>query len=534
MGPTRPMIALLFGAVALVLLIACANVSNLLLARGNTRSREMAIRAALGAHASRIVRQVLTESLLLAAAGCAFGLLFAIFGIRLLARMVAQQLPQVLHPQLDPNVLVFSILIACGCGILFGILPAWRAAKADVNHALKETERASASGSKRRSQSFLVVSEFAFTLVLLIGAGLLLRSFIRVLDVDLGFNPKHTLAFDLSLPPMKYPHAEDTVRFTQELIRRIRALPGVESVGAVSAVPLSGTDLGFYISRTDRPEPPENYDVGLDGVSGDYFSAIGIKLLRGRVITEADNTPTAPPVLVIDSRVARELFPNEDPIGHHLNLRGKSYEIVGIVAPVRQLEIEQVSRPRAYCAQAYWDPPPSIVVRTAVPPSALTETVRKAILEADADQPIVHVRTLEQDVDKSLAPRRSALILVGLFAVIAASLACIGIYGVVSYAIGQRAHELSIRSALGAQRRDIIWLVLQGGMKPSILGIAVGLVAALALARLLESQLFEVKAYDPLVFMGSVCLLGIVAAFSICIPALRAAKVDPMVALRYE
>ena len=533
-GHNRPMFVLLFGAVALVLLIACVNVSNLLLTRGNTRSREMAIRAALGAHSSRIIRQMLTESVLLALAGCVFGLLFAVFATRLLAHMLLEQLPHVLHPELDANVLLFSIIMACGCGVLFGILPAWRAGKMDINSALKSSERGSASRSKQRSQSFLVMSEFAFTVVLLIGSGLFLHSFIRVLAIDPGFNPKHTLAFDLSFPPVKYPHAEDTLRFTKEVIRRIEALPGVESVGAVSAVPLSGTDMGFLISRTDRPEPSTPYGVGLDGVSGDYFSAIGITLLRGRVITEADNVPTASPVIVIDSCVARDLFPDEDPIGGHLNLRGNSYEIVGIVAPVRQLEIEQVSRPRAYCAQAFWYPPPSIVVRSTVEASTLTQTIRDTILKADPDQPIANVRTLEQEVHKSVAPRLTTLALLGSFAVVAVGLASIGIYGVVSYTISQRAHELSIRSALGAERRDLIRLIFQNGMKLSSIGIVVGLVIAMALSRLLASLLYEVKTYDPLVFLGSVLLLSVVAVLSIYIPACRAAKTNPMEVLRNE
>lgn len=534
-GGTRPMLVLLLGAVALVLLIACANVSNLLLARGNARSREMAVRIALGARPWRIVRQVLTESILLALSGCALGLLVAAFGIRFLTRMVAEQLPQVLHPRLDTSVLLFSILIACSCGILFGILPGWRAAKADVNHALKESERGSASRSKRRSQSFLVVSEFAFTLVLLVGAGLFLRSFVRLMEIDPGFNPKHTLAFDLSFPEAKYPHDEDRLRFTKDLTGRIRTLPGIESVSAISMVPMSGTGRGESLNRTDKPQPPEQYLVGVSSVGVDYFSTIGIKLLRGRVITEADDLPTAPPVLVIDSGIARDLYANEDPIGHRVNFLGKSCEIVGIVAPVHHQDMEHDPRPQVYGAQAQFPPfNSSIVVRTSLPPLTLAETVRKTILEADPDQPIANVRTLEQDVDKSLSPRRTALLLLGLFATVAISLACIGIYGVMSYTIGQRARELCIRSALGAQRRDIVRLVLIGGMKPSILGIVAGIAAAIALARFVESLLFEVKAHDPFVFIASIALLVLVAGLSVYFPARRAAKLDPMAALHCE
>jgi predicted permease len=532
-GDTRPVLFVLLGTVALVLLIACANVSNLLLARGNARSREMAIRAALGAHAWRIVRQVLAESMLLAFLGSAAGLLFATFGIRLLSSLFANTLPHVLQPKLDTNVLLFSITAACGCGLLFGIFPAWRTTAPDLNHALKETERGSASRSKKTSQSFLVVSEFAFTLILLVGAGLFLRSFVLLLQTDPGFNPRQTLAFDLSFPDAKYPKLEDRMRFIRKMTAEVAVLPGVESVGATSALPLSEDGRTEFASRADKP-PQTDYVVACTFVSDDYFSAMGMPLLRGRAITEADNGTKASRVLVVDETVARDLYPNEDPIGQHLDFLGESWEIVGLIAPVRQFVLDHDPRPSVYGPQSFAPGSTSIVIRTASAPSVLVETVRKTILNADPDQPIANIRTLEQAVEKSLATRRTTLILLGLFAVVAISLACIGVYGVMSYAIGQRARELCIRTALGAQRRDIVRLVLVGGMKPSIVGIVVGLGAAFGLARFVESQLFAVKAHDPLVFMASVCLLALVAALSVYIPARRAAKVDPMVALRYE
>jgi len=535
-GNTRPMFTLLLGAVALVLLIACANISSLLLARGNARSREMAVRIALGAGSWRIVRQVLVESILLALSGCALGLVLAALSMRLLGKMVAEQLPQILRPQLDTQVLVFSILIACGCGVLFGILPAWRAARADVNHALKDSEHGTASRSKRRSQSFLVVSEFAFTLVLLIGAGLLLRSFARVMEVDPGFNSSHTLAFDLSFPGTKYPSDDDRLRFTDDLLARIRVLPGIASAGGASALPLSGRGRGEFLDRSDRPLPSERYSVGVFSVSGDYFLTIGIRLVRGRLLAAADNISTAPPVLVIDTRVAKELFPNDNPLGQRVNFLGKAFEVVGVVAPAHQKDLEHEPRATVYGPQAQFKyyTNTSIIVRTALPPVTLATTIRKTILQVDPDQPIANIRTLEESVQKTLAPRRTALILLGLFAAVAVSLACLGIYGVISNAIGHRRRELSIRSALGAQRQHIVRLVLLGGMKPSLLGIVVGLAAALDLAHILESQLFEIKAHDPLVFVASVGLLGTVAALSVYIPARRAAKIDPMVALRAE
>ncbi len=532
-GNTRPTLLILLGTVALVLLIACANVSILLLARGSARSREMAIRAALGADSWRIVRQMLVESLLLALVGCAVGLIFAMSGTGLLASMFAGQLPRPLQPKLDINVLLFSIGIAFGCAILFGILPARSMRKPDFNYALKETERASASASRRRSQSFLVVSEFALTLILLVGAALLLRSFIRLLATDPGFNPAQTLAFDLSFPDAKYPNGGDRLRFIKDVNARLAALPGVEFVGATSSLPLSSDGRTEFASRADKP-PRTDYLVVCNFVSGDYLPAMGIPLLRGRFISESDNRAKVSRVLVVDESVARDLYPDEDPIGQHLALLGESWEIVGIVPPVRHFFMDRDPRPTVYGPQSYSPMSTSIVIRTAQSPSALAKAVRKTVLKADPDQPIANVRTLRQAVHNSLAPRRTTLVLLGLFAVVAVSLACIGAYAVMSYAIGQRAREFGIRTALGAQRRDIMRLVLIGGMKPSIIGIVLGLLAAFVLVPLLESQLFGVKAYDPLVFVASVCLLGLVAALSVYIPARRATKVDPMAALRYE
>jgi len=343
------------------------------------------------------------------------------------------------------------------------------------------------------------VSEFALTLVLLIGAGLFLRSFIRLTETDPGFDPRHSLAFDLSFPKVKYPGDEDRLRVTKDVIGRIQALPGVESVGAVSALPLSTADWGEPINRTDKPEPPEQYNVGVSGVSGDYFAAIGVRLMRGRAITEADNRPTAPPVLVIDSGVARDLYPNEDPLGKSLNMWGTAYEIVGVAAPVRHGGIENDPRPRVYGAQARFHNGPSIVVRSrAAAYGAHTSSPksRPGSRSRPAHRQCSHTRRGRPEIAGPQAhhpdPAR-------LFAVVAISLACIGIYGVMSNAIGQRSHELGIRSALGAQRGDIIRLVLVGGMKPSFIGIGVGLAIAFGLARLLENQLFQVNAHDPLV-----------------------------------
>jgi putative ABC transport system permease protein len=533
-GDVRSTLWVLLGTVGMVLLIACANVSNLLLARGNARAREMAIRSAMGANGGRIIRQLLVESLLLALVGCGLGLLLASFGIDLLTNMLKGTVPQILRPELDGTVLVFSIITACGCGLLFGLLPALRASRPDLSYVLKESERGGQSVARRRSQSILIVAEFAFTLVLLIGAGLFLRSFMRLLDTDPGFNPNQALAFDLSFAKAKYPKAEEQQHFLQDLHGRLAALPGVQAVGAITQMPLSNRDSGNSIQRVGKPQS-NPINVGDTFISGDYFAAMGIRLQRGRAISPADNVPNAPRVLVIDASVANALFPGEDPLGKQLNLRDKQWEVVGVVTPVRHGSINQDPRPRVYGARiqaAY--PTSSMVVRSALPPVTLVETVRKTILEADPDQPIANIRTLEEAVQRSLARQRTTLILLGVFATVAILLACIGVYGVMSYLISQRAREFGIRAALGAQRGDILRLVFSGGMKLSLLGIAVGLVAAYFLSRLVETLLFQVKTHDPLVFLASVCLLALVAAFSIYLPARRATKIDPMIALRCE
>jgi predicted permease len=532
-GNARPTLVVLLGTVALVLLIACANVSNLLFARCNARTREIAIRAAIGARSWHIIRQMLVESLLLAFVGCLVGLLFAIYGVKLLTSMIASMVPQMLYPELNINVLLFSICVACGCGVLFGILPALRASKPDLNNDLKETERGATSGSKRRSQSLMVVSEFAFTLVLLVGAGLFLRSFVRIIKTDPGFNPRQTLAFELSFPEAKYPKDEDRLRFIKELNERIAALPGVESAGASSSLPFSLRGRTEQVSRVDKP-PRTDYVAACDWVSGDYFSAAGIPLLRGRVITEADNQAGAPRVMVIDSTVVRDLYLNEDPIGQQVRFLGQPYEVVGITAPIHQYFLDYAPRPQVYIPQVYLPDKTSIVIRTVLPPLTLVEAVRKTVFEIDPDQPMANIRTLKNDVHESLGTKRATLTLLGFFAVVAVSLACIGIYGVISYSVGQRARELCIRFALGAQRRDIIRLVLKSGIKLSIIGIVFGLIIALALSRLLANLLYEVKTYDPLVFLSSVFLLMIVAVLSIYVPAYRAARNNPMEALRYE
>jgi len=530
---SRPALIILLATVGLVLLISCVNVSNLLLSRGNARAREMAVRVSLGASTAKLVRQLLVESLLLALAGCGAGWMVAVFATRALTNMVAGMLPLMLQPKLDMRVFLFSLAVACACGILFGILPALRSSRPDLNVSLKEKVNASSGVAIKRSQSLLVVSEFAFTLMLLVGAGLLVRSFIQVMEASPGFRPEQTLAFDLSLPAAKYPKDAQRLKFVTDITQHLAAVPGIASAASASTLPLGEHGYTEYASRSDQPKRTD-YVVACDFVSPDYFSAMGIPIQRGRSITEADNGEKAARVLVVDANVANHLYPGTDAMGQHVWFSGENWEIVGIVPPVRHFSLDGPPSPTIYGPQSYSVSTTSIVVRSALPPSTLSGAMRDTLRSLDPDQPIANLRTLEQAMDKSLAPRRSILLLMGLFAAMATVLACIGIYGVTSYATTLRTRELSIRSALGAQRNDIIRLVISGGLKVAVVGAAIGLTASLALSRFIESQLYRVGAHDPVVLSCAVFVLLLIAMISIYIPARRAAYADPITGLRHE
>jgi predicted permease len=356
---------------------------------------------------------------------------------------------------------------------------------------------------------------------------------VHLLEMDPGFNPRGTLTFDLSFPDAKYPKGADRLRFVHSVKERLEGLPGIESVGACSSLPLSNVNQTEFASRGDRP-PRMDYIVGCNFISADYFSAMGMRLQRGRPISASDGEAGAPRVLVVDETLSRYLYPGEDPIGKNLNLLGQNWEIVGVVAPVHHFAMDRAPQAIVYGAESFSPGFASIAIRTSLPPLALTETVRNEILKLDPAQPIANVRTLDRAVHQSLSSKRAITILLGLFAAVAIGLACVGVYGVTAHAVGQRARELSIRSALGAQRSDIIQLVLKGGMKPSLAGIAVGLLAAVAMGRLIQSQLFEVRAYDLFVFVAAIGLLVCVAALSVYVPARRAAAAAPSKALRDE
>jgi putative ABC transport system permease protein len=533
----KPALLILLGAVALVLLIACANVANLLLARATARQREIAIRTALGASRWRVIRQLLTESILLALVGGGIGLLLAVWGVDLLLALAPENLPHVKGGTLDGRVLGFTLLITLLTGIVFGLVPALQSSRPNLNETLKEGGRGATTGHNR-VRSSLVITEVAVALVLLIGAGLLIRSFYRLQQVNPGFNPRNALAVALSLPGKKYPEPEQNAQFYTQLIEKVSTLPGVVAVGATQSLPIHDDYvLGFNIQGRAPDAPGEEPSTNYYAVSPGYFKAMGIPLLRGRLFTEQDTKDT-PRVAVINETMAKKFFPNEDPIGKGINVTNgpeRFREIVGIVGDVKQYGLDQPTTAQTY--EPYLQTPfqgMTLVVRTEGNPAALTAGVRSQVLSIDKDQPVSRVRTLEQVIAESVAKQRFAMLLLGIFAMVALVLAGVGLYGVMSYAVTQRTHEIGIRMALGAQQRDVLKLVVGQGMILALVGVLIGLLASLALTRVMTTLLFGVSATDPLTFLAIPALLAAVALLASFMPARRAMKVDPMVALRYE
>jgi len=466
---SRPTLFILLGAVALVLLIACVNVANLLLVRAASRQREIAVRSTLGATSGRIVRQMLVESLVLALLGGILGVLLAMFGVEMLGRTVLVGLPQMLQPTVSLPVLGFSLVLALGTGVLFGLLPALRARRVDLSRDLKDSGRSSTSGSRTRTQSILIISEVALTSALLIGAGLLMRSFNRMMQADLGFNPQHALVCDMALTDGNFPTPDDVVRYQHEIVRRLEELPGVKSVGTTTTLPLSNEGWGGRIGLSETPVSEHKTGSGSDHVGGHYFDAMGISLLRGRVLTDNDNRMAALRVAVVNEVLANGLLPGVDPIGRHVRFRDVDYEIVGLVSSIRQWQISDPPGRRIYVPHVTDPYTVRLVIRTAVPPATIIEDVKRTVAAIDSQQSLSNIRTLEQAVERALRERRVALVLIGIFAAVALGLACLGIYGVMAYTIGQRERELSIRMALGADRKNIVQLVLRDGLK---LGVA--------------------------------------------------------------
>jgi putative ABC transport system permease protein len=530
----------LLGAVAFVLLIACANVANLLLARAAGREKEIAIRTALGAGRARIVRQLLTESALLALAGGVAGLLLAKWGTDLLLKLAPQNLPRMSDVSLDGRALAFTAAVTLLTGLIFGLVPALQASKPNLTETMKDAGgRGSTEGGRRQFvRGSLVVLEMASALLLLVGAGLLIKSFWRLQRIDPGFNPNNALTASVALPSRKYPEENQHSAFFQQLLEKVQALPGVQAAGASNVVPLGGDYvLGFVIEGRPPLPPGAGQSTNYYSVSADYFKAMGIPLLRGRVFTEQD-TRNSTRVAVISDSMAKRVFPNEDPIGKRIHVtNGPTVfrEIVGIVGDVKQYGLDQDTTLQTY--EPYTQQPFSfmtLVVRTAGDPTNLTSAIRNQVLSIDKEQPVSGVRTLEQRVSTSIAQQRFSMLLLGVFAAVAMVLAAVGIYGVLSYAAAQRTHEIGIRMALGARAGNVLKMVIGQGMKLALAGVALGSGAALALTQLMKRLLFGVTAADPMTYVVIALSLTLVALFACWIPARRAAKVDPMVALRVE
>jgi putative ABC transport system permease protein len=541
-GDLRPALLALFGTVALVLLITCANVSNLLLARAAGRQREVALRAALGAGRGRLFRQFLTESLLLASFGGAGGLLLAVFGMPALRAAAsdfgAEQLPALQNVGLDLSVLGFTLLITLLTGLLFGMIPGFQLSRLDLNQTLKEGGKTSAGAGSRRASRALVVAEVALTMIALIGAGLLLRSFQRLMDVDPGFRADHLLSAQLTLPAAKYQKYQQLQDFHQRLLSRVASLPGVEGVATIDRFPLAASNAKTRFAIEGAPPPaPGHFPVAqLRNVSQGYFKVMGIALKGGREFTE-DDLVNNRNYLIINETFARRYFPNEDPVGKKILMgvmfpNPVSAPVVGVVADVKDLGLMSPAEPAIY-GPAYTNQP-MLMVRTSGDPTALGPALRQAVLATDGEQPTRRIRSMGDTLSATLARRRLSALLTGAFAAMALLLSAIGIYGVLSWTITERTKELGIRLALGAQPRDALRLVIGHGMKLTAVGLASGLLGSLLAGKAMQGMLFGVGAYDPATFVVITGILALTALLACYLPARRATKVDPIVALRHE
>jgi putative ABC transport system permease protein len=538
-GPVKTQMQALLAAVGFVLLIACANVANLLLARSATREKEIAIRASLGAGRWRIARQLLSESLLLAVVGGAMGLLLAYWLVDLLVSFSPQGTPRLDEIGIDRRVLGYTMAITILTGLLFGAAPVWQLFKVDLNQSLRDGGKGlQVARSGRRALSALVVAETALALTLLVGAGLLIRSFIRLQRVDPGFNPRNLLAAVVTLPQADYPERSQIAPFYSRLLERVRTLPGVRSAAAVSSLPLAGagSDAGFLIEGRPAPLPDQQPVAWISSVSQDYFRTMGMRLIAGREFTERDNE-NSPKVVIISEATARRHFPKEDPIGKRIgNGRPDGWrEIVGITADVKHFGLTQDARVSMFFPDRQR---PSrqmfIVARTAADPLSLGPALRGVVAAMDKNLAVSNISAMEEVTAQSIGQERFTLLLLGLFSALALSLAAAGIYGVMSYAVAQRTHEIGVRVALGAQTRDVLKLVVTQGMALVLAGVGIGLASSLALTGFIRGLLFGVSATDPMTFAAISILLSVIALLACYLPARRATKVDPMVALRRE
>jgi predicted permease len=549
-GYLRPLLLVLLAAVGFVLLIACLNVANLMLARSTVRAREFAIRAALGATQARVVRQLLAESVLLGLVGGAFGLLFANWATRAALAALPSTLPRAEQIGLDTHVLIFTAATAILGGILFGLTPALKMSRTATNETLKEGGRSS-SGTRHRAQGVFVVTEMAMALVLLAAAGLMVRSLVRLWQVDPGFDPHHVMSFGLTPPPSVLTASADGVRaHYRELNRRLAAIPGVEAVAQTSgAAPLEGDDeMLFWLEGQAKPANDNDMSWAIDYiVDPDYLKIMKTPLLTGRFFT-AEDDEHSPLVVVVDEVFAKKFFPGQEAVGKRIHLRSAAdqlVEIIGVVGHVKQWGLDsddaqqlrtQFYIPAMQMSDEYVKSAGAtgFVVRVAGDPAASFASVRHVVQEMSNQQVIFGEQTMEQVVSRSVASYHFLMILLAAFAALALILASVGIYGVVSYVVGQRTHEIGVRMALGAQRTDVLRLILGGGARLVLTGIVLGVIGAIALTRVMASQLFMVSATDPLTLVAVSFVLVFVALTACYIPARRAASVDPNVALRYE
>jgi putative ABC transport system permease protein len=541
-GEIRLALWILLGAVAFVLLIACANVANLLLARASARQKEIAVRAALGAGRGTIVRQLLTESMLLSLFGGLAGLVLAWWGTEALIRLSPPELADLQAVKISGPVLLFTFGVAMLTGIIFGLVPAFEAARVDLNETLKEGgKHPGAAMRSHRLRNIFVVAEVALALVLLVGAGLLILSFAHLQSVDPGFNASNLLTMRVSLPGRKYDNNQKRLTFFRQATERLQTLPGVEAVSMVSFLPFGGplyAGTGVEIEGRPKPLPGQGLGTGVLVADPNYFRTMQIPLKRGRLFSQQESAEMRH-VVVINEAFARKHFPNEEPLGKRITIAMKDEnapcEIIGIVADSKFMSLEGAAEPLSYWPHpelAY--PGMTIVLRTKGDAASMSNPAREVIREIDSEQPVSDVRTMESLLAKSVSRARFNTSLLAVFALVALLLAGIGIYGVMSYSVSQRRHELGIRLALGAQSRDVLRLVIRQGMKLALVGVGIGLTGALALMRLMSKLLFNVSATDPLTFGSIALLLAGVALLACWIPARRATKVDPLVALRHE
>ena len=545
-GDARPTLFVLLGAVGFVLVIACANVANLLLARAVARQKEIAIRTALGASRLRIVRQVLTESMLLSLSGGACGVLLAFWSLHWIHVFGPKSVPRINDIGIDRVALVFTFVLSVFSGAVFGLVPALRVSRFDLHATLKDSNRGTAGASAvwgrgHNMRRMLVISELALCVMLLIGAGLLIRSFVYLENVSPGFNPNHLLTLELTMSGPKYDDPKAVVAAYRQLWSRLESLPGVTASGAVTSLPLSQMFAWGPITVEGRVPPPGENFINADQrvVGGHYFEAMEIPLRSGRFFNEHD-TPASPKVVVIDEYMAQQLWPNQDPIGRRIHYGGITDKdpwetVVGVVGRVKQYTLDSDSRIALYLPQTqYPTRAMNVVLRSAADPAALAPAVKQQIHELDSDLPLYNVRTMNQRLDESLAQRRFAMLLLTLFAGVALALAVIGTYGVMSYLVNQGTREIGIRIAMGATHRAIERLIVWKGLALALCGVAIGTTGAFAVSRLMRSLLFGVTPFDPFTFVAISLLLTLVALLASYIPARRVAQIDPIVALRDE